>query len=53
MTKTSEIIRERIQESGARYWAGDNISEFIQDGETDLLIEELTPKFEAVLDSVR
>jgi len=52
MTKTSEIIRERIQESGARYWAGDNISEFIQDGETDLLIEELTPKFEAVLDSL-
>tara|TARA_B110000046_G_scaffold177104_1_gene203527 strand:- start:97 stop:783 length:687 start_codon:yes stop_codon:yes gene_type:complete len=52
MTKTSEIIRERIKESGARYWAGDNISEYIQDGETDLLIEELTPKFEAVLDSL-
>lgn len=48
----SDIIRQRIEESGARYWAGDNISEFIEDGEREELIEELAEKFEGVLDSL-
>ena len=29
----SNIIRERIEEAGARYWSNDNISEFINDEE--------------------
>jgi GTP cyclohydrolase I len=52
MRKTSDKIRERINAAGARYWAGDNISKYIQEGEKELLINELTLKFEGVLDSL-
>ena len=48
----SERIRERIQASNARFWAGDNISAHISDSEKDELIDELTTKFEGVLDSL-
>ena len=48
----SERIRERIQASNTRFWAGDNISEHILDSEKDELINELTTKFEGVLDSL-
>jgi hypothetical protein len=49
--KSDEIIK-RLQDAGIRYWAGDNISEVLQEGDKEALIEELTPKFEAVLDSL-
>ena len=52
MTKTSDIIKERLNASGDRYWAGDNISKHIHEGEHQLLIDELTSKFEGVLDSL-
>lgn len=48
----SERIRERIQVSNTRYWAGDNISAHISDEEKSELINELTTKFEGVLDSL-
>ena len=48
----SERILERIQASNTRYWAGDNISEYILDSERAELVEELTTKFEGVLDSL-
>ena len=48
----SKQIKQRLESSKTRYWAGDNISEHIREGEKELLIEELTPKFEAVLDSL-
>jgi GTP cyclohydrolase I len=48
----SERILERIQASNTRYWAGDNISEFILDSERAELVDELTTKFEGVLDSL-
>ena len=48
----SDTIKQRLKESNTRYWAGDNISQHIKEGEKQLLIEELTPKFEAVLDSL-
>ena len=48
----SERILERIKADGARYWAGDNISEYILDSEKAELIDELTGKFEGVLDSL-
>ena len=47
----SERILERIKADGARYWAGDNIREYILDSERDELVDELTGKFEGVLDS--
>lgn len=50
--KTSKKIKQRIEEAGSRYWAGDNISKHIKDGELDELIDELTDKFESVLDSL-
>lgn len=57
MTKHNDIsvsqrIKSRLKDSGARFWANDNISSFIQDGEKNELIEELTSKFEGVLDSL-
>ena len=48
----SERILERIQAKGSRYWAGDNISEHILESEKPELIDELTTKFEGVLDSL-
>jgi GTP cyclohydrolase IA len=48
----SERILERIRASNTRYWAGDNISEYILDSERAELVDELTTKFEGVLDSL-
>ena len=48
----SERILERIKASNTRYWAGDNISAHILDSERAELIDELTGKFEGVLDSL-
>lgn len=50
--KVSQKIKERIENAGRRYWAGDNISQFIHDNEKQLLIDELTEKFNDVLDSL-
>ena len=48
----SQVIRKRLKDADKRYWAGDNISEYITDKEKDLLVDELTSKFEGVLDSL-
>ena len=48
----SKQIQARLQDAGIRYWAGDNISEVLQKGDKEELIEELTGKFEDVLDSL-
>jgi len=37
---------------GKRYWAGDNISDVIRDGEMEQLIDEATEAFEGVLDTL-
>ena len=50
--KTSKRIKQRIEDAGGRYWAGDNISEYIKEGELTELIDELTVKFEDVLDGL-
>jgi len=52
MKKTSEILKARLEANGARYWAGDNIAEIIYEGDKENLIDELTEKFEGVLDSL-
>lgn len=51
MKKYEEVI-QRIQQADKRYWAGDNISEFIHEGEKEKLIEEAAKEFEGVLDSL-
>tara|TARA_E500000178_G_scaffold338150_1_gene378146 strand:- start:389 stop:1072 length:684 start_codon:yes stop_codon:yes gene_type:complete len=48
----SEQIKARLADAGVRYWAGDNISQVLQKGDKEELIDELTPKFESVLDSL-
>ena len=49
----SDVIKKRIVDANARYWAGDNISEFIYDElEREDLIDEVTERFEDVLDSL-
>ena len=50
--KISDIILERIRNDGSRYWAGDNISKYIKDNDRERLVDELTEKFEGVLDSL-
>ena len=51
MKKYEEVTR-RIKDANKRYWAGDNISEFIYAGEKEALIEEAAEKFEGVLDAL-
>ena len=48
----SEQIKTRLEDEGIRYLAGDKISQVLQEGDKQELIDELTPKFEAVLDSL-
>ena len=49
---TSNKIKRKLKQAGKRFWAGDNISEYLEEGDKQKLIDELTPKFEAVLDGL-
>lgn len=48
----SDRIRARLKNEGVRFWANDNISNYLTDSDKDDLIKELTGKFEGVLDSL-
>jgi GTP cyclohydrolase I len=48
----SQIIRKRMKEDGKRFWAGDNISEYVSEDMKDMLIVEAAEAFEKVLDSL-
>ena len=48
----SQVIRNRLKQDNKRFWAGDNISEYISDVEKDALISEATVAFEQVLDAL-
>ncbi len=50
--KKYEEIAKRLQDTKTRYWAGDNISDFIFEGEKEQLINEAAEKFESVLDAL-
>jgi GTP cyclohydrolase I len=53
MTKAiSEVITDRLKKAGKRFHANDNISDYINDKERDLLVDELQEKFEQVLKSL-
>jgi len=49
---TSHILRDSMQADGKRFWAGDNISEYIGPNIKDELIDEATLAFETVLDTL-
>jgi GTP cyclohydrolase I len=46
----SDILRKRMREDGKRFWAGDNISDYVRDTDLPFLIDEATEAFELVLD---
>lgn len=48
----SLIIRNRMKDAKHRFFANDNVSEFIEPGELDALQNELTEKFSGVLQSM-
>lgn len=45
-------IRFKMKREGKRFWAGDNISDYLYEGDIEKLIDEATPAFEQVLDSL-
>ena len=51
-TPVSVKIRERLAASRKRYYANDNISEFIEPGELEKLLDEVEVKMQGVLDSM-
>lgn len=44
------LIRTRMQRDGKRFWAGDNISEYVSEKDKEKLIDEATEAFKIVLD---
>jgi len=48
----SDRIKKRLEMDGKRYYAADNISKYLSAVEKAELIEELTKKFEGVLDTL-
>ncbi|WP_353234388.1 GTP cyclohydrolase I [Diaphorobacter ruginosibacter] len=51
-TPVSVKIRERLAAARKRFHANDNISEFIEPGELELLLDEVEQKMQTVLDSM-
>lgn len=49
---TSAMIKSRIAEAGRRYNANDNISEFLEPGDLDALLEEVALRMQGVLESL-
>jgi GTP cyclohydrolase IA len=48
----SEVIRKRMVAGKKRFWAGDNISEYVSEKDKQTLIKEATQAFEKVLDAL-
>jgi GTP cyclohydrolase I len=48
----ADAIRFKMKRDKKRYWAGDNISEYVTDEHKERLIDEATEAFEKVLDTL-
>ena len=48
----SQAIRNQMKSNGKRFWAGDNISDYVDEEQKEVLIEEATRAFEQVLDTL-
>jgi GTP cyclohydrolase I len=48
----ADAIRFKMKREGKRFWAGDNISEYIAESDKEHLINEATVAFEKVLDTL-
>ena len=44
------VIRARMKRENKRFWAGDNISDYVSEADKEKLIDEATEAFELVLD---
>ena len=51
-TPVSVKIRERLQAANKRFHANDNIADFIEPGELELMLDEVQEKMQTVLDSM-
>jgi GTP cyclohydrolase I len=45
-------IKQRLVDNNVRYWANDNIADYIEEGEKQQLIDEAVPAFENMLQSL-
>jgi len=50
--RNTSSIKAQLMDSGIRHWAGDNISEVLQEGDKEAIIEDATKAFEGVLDAL-
>jgi GTP cyclohydrolase I len=48
----STALRDRMKTDGRRFWAGDNISDYVSESDKEKLIDEATDAFEKVLDTL-
>ena len=48
----STALRDRMRLDGKRFWAGDNISDYVGESDKEKLIDEATDAFEKVLDAL-
>lgn len=48
----AQQIKTKLDEAGIRYWAGDNISEVLEEGDKEELINNATTAFQGVLDAL-
>ncbi len=48
----AQVIRERMRANKKRFWAGDNISDYITEEDKKVLIDQATKAFENVLDAL-
>ena len=46
----ADVIRFKMKREGKRFWAGDNISDYVSEEDKAVLIKEATEAFEVVLD---
>jgi GTP cyclohydrolase I len=47
-----DAIRFRMKRDGKRFWAGDNISDYVSEADKEQLIDDATEAFEGVLDAL-
>ena len=48
----ADVIRFKMRRDNKRFWAGDNISDYLHEGDKARLIDEATAAFEQVLDTL-
>jgi GTP cyclohydrolase I len=48
----ADVIRFKMKRDNKRFWAGDNISDYVDEEQKEVLIKEATEAFEKVLDTL-